>query len=117
LLARFVADRRPAALLVFDPDRFKEVNDTAGHQAGDRVLRAFCDLVRTAVRPGDLFGRLGGEEFAYLLADVSVTQAVAAAERLRSEFAGLQFADLAIRPTVARMEQEGVVAGAADRDR
>ena len=101
LLERFIAERKPAALLLFDLDRFKDVNDTAGHQAGDQVLRAFCDLVGTSVRPGDLFGRLGGEEFAYLMANVSVTQALQAAERLRLQFAALQFADLAITPTVS----------------
>ena len=101
LLERFIAERRPAALLLFDLDRFKDINDTAGHQAGDRVLQAFCDLVGTSVRPGDLFGRLGGEEFAYLMANMSVTQALQAAERLRVEFAALQFSGLAIRPTVS----------------
>jgi diguanylate cyclase (GGDEF)-like protein len=101
LLEQFVAERQPAALLLFDLDRFKDVNDTAGHQAGDQVLRAFCDLIGTCVRPGDLFGRLGGEEFAYLMANVSVTQALQAAERLRGEFAALPFADLAVRPTVS----------------
>ena len=101
LLERFIAERKPAALLLFDLDRFKDINDTAGHQAGDRVLQAFCDLVGTSVRPGDLFGRLGGEEFAYLMANVSVTQALQTAERLRLQFAALQFADLAITPTVS----------------
>ena len=101
LLERFIAERQPAALLLFDLDRFKDINDTAGHQAGDQVLRAFCDLVGTSVRPGDLFGRLGGEEFAYLMANVSVTQALQTAERLRLQFAALQFADLAITPTVS----------------
>jgi diguanylate cyclase (GGDEF)-like protein len=101
LLERFIAERKPAALLLFDLDRFKDVNDTAGHQAGDQVLRAFCDLVGTSVRPGDLFGRLGGEEFAYLMANVSVTQALQTAEPLRLQFAALQFADLAITPTVS----------------
>ena len=101
LLERSVAERQPAALLLFDLDRFKEVNDTAGQQTGDRVLRAFCDLVGAQVRPGDLFGRLGGEEFAYLMVNVSVAQAMQAAERLRSEFASLQFADLPISPTVS----------------
>jgi diguanylate cyclase (GGDEF)-like protein len=101
LLERFVAERQPAALLLFDLDRFKDVNDTAGHQAGDQVLRAFCHLIGTYVRPGDLFGRLGGEEFAYLMTNVSVTQAVQAAERLRSEFAALPFAELVVRPTVS----------------
>jgi diguanylate cyclase (GGDEF)-like protein len=101
LLERFIAERQGAALLLFDLDRFKDINDTAGHQTGDRVLQAFCDLVGAALRPGDLFGRLGGEEFAYLMANVSVTQALQAAERLRSDFAALRFDDLAIEPTVS----------------
>ena len=94
-------DRRPAALLLFDLDRFKEVNDTAGHQAGDRVLKAFCDLVAAAIRPGDLFGRLGGEEFACLLADANMAQALQIAERLRGNFAALRLPGIEAQPTVS----------------
>jgi diguanylate cyclase (GGDEF)-like protein len=65
------------------------------------VLQAFCDLVGASIRPGDLFGRLGGEEFGYLLANASMTQALQTAERLRREFAAISFADLAIGPTVS----------------
>jgi len=79
---------------LFDLDRFKDINDTAGHQAGDRVLRAFCALATAAIRSGDLFGRLGGEEFACLLADTSMAQALHIAERLRREFASLRVAGL-----------------------
>jgi diguanylate cyclase (GGDEF)-like protein len=95
------ADRRSAALLLFDLDRFKEVNDTAGHQTGDKVLRAFCDLVAASLRPGDLFGRLGGEEFACLLADVSMAHALHVAERLRREFAAMRLPDLEVAATVS----------------
>ncbi len=101
LLEWAVADRQPAALLLFDLDRFKEVNDTAGHQAGDRVLQAFCDLVAGSIRPGDLFGRLGGEEFACLLANASMAHALHTAERLRREFAALRLPDLEVNPTVS----------------
>jgi diguanylate cyclase (GGDEF)-like protein len=101
LIDSALAERRPVALLLFDLDRFKEVNDTAGHQAGDRVLRAFCDLVGASARPGDLFGRLGGEEFGYLLANASVAQALQIAERLRRDFAAIDFRDLVIVPTVS----------------
>ena len=101
LLERFVAERQPAALLLFDLDRFKAINDTAGHQGGDRVLQAFCDLVGASLGPDDLFGRLGGEEFAYMMANVSVTQALHTAERLRTEFAALSFGGLTIKPTVS----------------
>jgi diguanylate cyclase (GGDEF)-like protein len=101
LLERTVADRRPAALLLFDLDRFKEVNDTAGHQGGDRVLRVFSDLVSTAMRSGDLFARLGGEEFACLLLDVPMTRALQVAERVRGAFAMTPLAGLASNATVS----------------
>jgi diguanylate cyclase (GGDEF)-like protein len=87
LLERTLADRRPGALLLFDLDRFKEVNDTAGHQAGDRVLQGFSHLVAAALRPGDLFARLGGEEFACLLPDTPMAAALQLAERVRGQFA------------------------------
>ncbi len=101
LLEWAMADRTSAALLLFDLDRFKEVNDTAGHQAGDRVLRAFCDLVARALHPGDLFGRLGGEEFACLLADASMNQALHMAERVRREFAALRLPGIEVDATVS----------------
>jgi len=101
LLQSALADRRPAALLLFDLDRFKHVNDTAGHQAGDRVLKAFCGLVAASTGPNDLFGRLGGEEFACILTDASMAQALQTAERLRSAFAATRFADLATGVTVS----------------
>lgn len=91
LLERTVVDRRPAALLLFDLDRFKEVNDTAGHQAGDRVLKAFAELVTASMRPGDLFGRLGGEEFACLQVDATMAEALHTAERLRRTFEATRF--------------------------
>jgi diguanylate cyclase (GGDEF)-like protein len=94
-------DRRSAALLLFDLDRFKEVNDTAGHQAGDRVLKAFCDLVGAAIGPRDLFGRLGGEEFACVLADASMAHALQVAEGLRSKFAALRLPGIDAQPTVS----------------
>ncbi len=87
LLRRTSADGYPSALLVFDLDRFKEVNDTFGHQAGDRVLSEFCRVAQPMLRPGDLFGRFGGEEFACLIVAVSIGEALAVAERIRIAFA------------------------------
>jgi len=101
LLKWAFADRRPIALLLFDLDGFKEINDSAGHQAGDRVLLAFCDLVASSVRSGDLFGRLGGDEFGCLLTDVSIAQAQQMAEHVRREFAQLSLPDLAAKATVS----------------
>jgi len=65
------------------------------------VLQAFCDLVGASIRPADLFGRLGGEEFGYLLTDASMAQALQTAERLRRDFAAISFPDLVINPTVS----------------
>jgi diguanylate cyclase (GGDEF)-like protein len=101
LLETALEDRRSAALLLFDLDRFKNVNDTAGHQVGDLVLQAFCELIVTSITPRGLFGRLGGEEFACLLADVSMAQALQTAERLRRNFAEMQFPGLVENATVS----------------
>jgi diguanylate cyclase (GGDEF)-like protein len=74
----------PAAVIMFDIDRFKTINDTHGHDAGDSVLRAFTAIISSGLRAGDLLGRLGGEEFALLLPASSPDQALATAERLRA---------------------------------
>jgi diguanylate cyclase (GGDEF)-like protein len=92
LLRRASADGLACALLVFDLDRFKAVNDTYGHQAGDRVLAKFCDVARAILRPQDPFGRFGGEEFACLLVDVSLGDALRTADRVRTAFATAPFA-------------------------
>ncbi len=87
LLQRTAADGYASALLLFDLDRFKEVNDTFGHQAGDRVLSEFCRVAQPLLRPNDLFGRFGGEEFGCLIAQASIGEALAVAERIRTAFA------------------------------
>ncbi|MEG3155061.1 sensor domain-containing diguanylate cyclase [Sphingomonas sp. RB1R13] len=83
-LGQHARDRSPAALLTFDVDHFKAVNDRFGHGTGDQVLKGIADACRAALRPGDLFGRLGGEEFAVLLPDTEAGPARACAERLRA---------------------------------
>jgi diguanylate cyclase (GGDEF)-like protein len=86
LLLRSALDRRPAVLLLFDLDRFKQINDTFGHHVGDQVLKAFCGAATAALRPDDLFARLGGEEFASLLPHTLLEEGLAVAERVRSSF-------------------------------
>jgi diguanylate cyclase (GGDEF)-like protein len=86
LLRQTVEAGGTATLLLFDLDRFKRINDSFGHQAGDRVLGAFCELAQSMLRPGDLFSRYGGEEFACLVVNSSFTEALRTAERIRSAF-------------------------------
>lgn len=72
-----------ACLISIDLDHFKQVNDTHGHAMGDVVLKRTVAILKQFLRPIDLFGRLGGEEFAILLVGCSSSQAVATADRLR----------------------------------
>jgi diguanylate cyclase (GGDEF)-like protein len=80
-------DHAPVAVIMFDLDRFKAVNDTYGHAVGDAVIRKFCKVTMAALRPGDVFGRLGGEEFAVMMARSSIEPAMVRAERIRAAFA------------------------------
>jgi diguanylate cyclase (GGDEF)-like protein len=77
----------PAAVLMIDIDRFKVINDAFGHASGDQVLIAFSRLASTCFREVDVFGRIGGEEFAAVLPACSADSAMAIAERLRRTFA------------------------------
>jgi diguanylate cyclase (GGDEF)-like protein len=88
LLERQGMRRRPAplALLMIDVDHFKRVNDTWGHGNGDRVLVAVARTCRDTLREVDLPARVGGEEFAVLLPNSSLSQAAEVAERLRNAF-------------------------------
>ena len=74
---------RTLALLLYDIDHFKQVNDTFGHQAGDIVLRELAKLVHEQLRRNDIEGRVGGEEFAVLLPETTISEAVVLAERIR----------------------------------
>src|SRR5207248_10380891 len=75
---------RPIALLMIDLDHFKSVNDRFGHAMGDKVLKIFAETMVGHLRPTDIVGRLGGEEFAVLLPGASEVGAQTVAERLRS---------------------------------
>jgi len=72
-----------AALVMADLDNFKILNDTHGHEAGDRALRVFGQALRVQLRENDVAGRIGGEEFGLVLPDLSVEEAVTVVERLR----------------------------------
>ncbi|MBB5456521.1 diguanylate cyclase [Paraburkholderia sp. Cpub6] len=80
-------DERRIALLMIDIDHFKVINDNWGHTAGDETLKHLANVVRIAVRPGDLMARLGGEEFCVLLPDTTADDAARIAERVREAVA------------------------------
>lgn len=82
----------PLALLMIDLDHFKSINDSYGHPAGDEVLLQIGLLLTQAVRPSDVVGRFGGEEFVLLLIDTDINAATQAAERIRFAVAHLHIA-------------------------
>ncbi len=75
----------PLAMIMLDIDRFKDINDHWGHAAGDQVLKHLCTVARSVVRETDLFGRIGGEEFAVVAPDTDHAGAMRLAERLRQQ--------------------------------
>lgn len=84
-LARLKRHGGQASLLMLDLDHFKRVNDVHGHAAGDQVLKALADIFKAYLREQDVAGRLGGEEFACLLPQTGLGEALRVAERLRVE--------------------------------
>jgi len=82
-IARTRRSGRSATLVMFDLDHFKTINDTHGHAIGDQVLQKVAEVAGATLRPSDVLGRLGGEEFAVLLPETDSDEAVVAIERLR----------------------------------
>jgi diguanylate cyclase (GGDEF)-like protein len=118
LLRRVLQSRRSAAVLILDLDRFKSINDRFGHQSGDEALKTFCETVTTTLRPGDLFARIGGEEFACLLPHASRYGAAQVAERIRARVAGSPIAvgssELTITVSIGVAASEGGARELAD---
>ena len=79
-------DVAPIAVVMFDLDRFKSINDLYGHAVGDAVLKKFCEIANAALRPHDLFGRMGGEEFTAVMPGCGLEAAFVRAERIRAAF-------------------------------
>ncbi|HUH11480.1 MAG TPA: diguanylate cyclase, partial [Longimicrobiales bacterium] len=76
---------------MFDLDRFKQVNDTHGHQAGDRVLKSMAEILRETAREIDVLGRYGGEEFIAILPETELQEAARFAERVRESVEEREF--------------------------
>lgn len=81
---------RPAAVVMIDLDNFKSINDTYGHACGDQVLIDFTQAIQSHLRTLDIFGRVGGEEFALFLVDVNREEALEILERLRVSVEAVQ---------------------------
>ena len=91
MVERTPAESPHGAVFFLDLDRFKIVNDTLGHDAGDRVLEAIPKVIGAALRESDLLARLGGDEFAVLLRDMRQTDSIRVAEKIRKRVAGYSF--------------------------
>jgi diguanylate cyclase (GGDEF)-like protein len=87
MFAQAAAERSPLALLMLDLDHFKQVNDNRGHAVGDQVLANIGAVLKGAIRARDFAGRNGGEEFAILLPDTEIPEALRIAERVRAAIA------------------------------
>ncbi|NEU13726.1 PleD family two-component system response regulator [Methylobacterium sp. BTF04] len=111
---------RPVAALMLDIDRFKTINDTYGHEAGDEVLRAFAERIRTHTRGIDIVARYGGEEIVIILPDAEADGAYTIAERIRERIEATPFSIQRDTRTVTVTVSIGVAwrraedAGAAD---
>jgi diguanylate cyclase (GGDEF)-like protein len=81
-----VRPTKPMAILMFDIDKFKSINDRFGHPVGDKIIRLLAMTAKKTLRQTDVFGRLGGEEFAAFLSNTDEKGAIIAAERVRLAF-------------------------------
>jgi len=102
-LARWKRFKTPLCLFVWDVDKFKNVNDTYGHKAGDKVLTTIAKLLHTQIRETDFLARYGGEEFAMLTSGAELDAARELAEKLRKavETCGFHFRGEAVTITIS----------------
>lgn len=111
IIARLRADGRRAAVMMFDLDHFKRVNDVHGHQVGDRVLRHAAAMMRKALRADSLLARYGGEEFCAIVPVGDEVEALAVAERVRGTLAsrpiGLNGVSIALTVSIGVAVQRG----------
>jgi len=89
-MARSDREKKPLCLILIDLDYFKQVNDQYGHLTGDEVLRQSARRLGENLRPYDILGRFGGDEFIVCLPDTDLIEAASVAERLRSQIQGME---------------------------
>ncbi len=83
----------PLCIIMMDIDKFKKINDTYGHKAGDETLKRFADIFKNNLRSSDIFGRVGGEEFSVLLPGIDISQAESIVEKIRKATSELVIKD------------------------
>ncbi|MBB4066706.1 PleD family two-component system response regulator [Gellertiella hungarica] len=113
LFNRAAARGRPLSVCITDIDRFKAVNDTYGHDAGDEVLKEFASRIRASVRGADLACRYGGEEFVVIMPDTLPDAATAIAERLRTAIEGRPFSLGTGQPAINLTASMGIASNLA----
>ncbi|RYE06427.1 MAG: PleD family two-component system response regulator [Rickettsiaceae bacterium] len=91
MIKRCCETNHPLCLMILDIDHFKKVNDLYGHQAGDEILIAFTNILKQDFRATDLISRYGGEEFAILLYDTSLDEAISVAQRVKCRVEDKEF--------------------------
>ena len=101
----------PCSLMMCDLDRFKLVNDTFGHQAGDAAIKCLASLLKSSCRPGDLVARYGGEEFVLLCADCDNASATRRAEQIRKALSQIAQPKLDGRTVTVQLRRHGNPAG------
>jgi len=111
-LADARANQRPLAIVLFDIDRFKSINDRFNHTIGDAVLREVAAMLQAHCRASDLAARIGGEEFVLLLREADGESALNVAERVRAEIAGRDWS--AVAPGLAVTISGGVAVDPGD---
>ena len=107
-ITRSLRHQQPVTLLMLDVDHFKEVNDTYGHQTGDKVLQSIAQHLRDSIRQSDICGRFGGEEFVLILPATPGRNAVFLADRLRRGLSQILYTGLGIPQDVAVTVSGGV---------
>jgi diguanylate cyclase (GGDEF)-like protein len=102
-LQRTTSDHSPLAIIMLDIDHFKTVNDLYGHKAGDEVLAAVATTIKKSMRPGDVAGRYGGEEFIVMVLGIAADQCCNIAERIRQVVAqqAVQIDQTIVRVTIS----------------
>jgi len=96
-------DKSPLSCLICDIDRFKNINDTYGHQAGDDILKSLATIFKREIRPEDIPSRYGGEEFAFILPRTDIHEAASLAECIRQSVENntFTFGDIPISVTIS----------------